>query len=109
MGYNTRYELSVLNVAELPEELLETQVDGDYASIKALVEGYADVMKWYEHEEEMAALSLRFPDYVFELSGEGEDQGDVWVKWFKAGKVWTRKAELKVPDMPGDVKALLGR
>ena len=34
--------------------------------------------KWYDHDEDMIKLSLRFPDYTFILEGEGEENGDLW-------------------------------
>ena len=34
--------------------------------------------KWYDHDEDMVKLSLRFPDYTFILEGVGEENGDLW-------------------------------
>ncbi len=60
----------------------------------ALNEG--DSQQWNEHND-MIALSKAFPDYVFELSGEGEEAGDVWTKWFCRGKHQGGKAEIVLP------------
>ncbi|MGB1014983.1 MAG: hypothetical protein ACPG4T_12675, partial [Nannocystaceae bacterium] len=54
--------------------------------------GHEDSMKWYDHKEDMIAFSRRWPDTVFQLNGEGEDVGDVWVKFFKGGKVQESRA-----------------
>lgn len=43
--------------------------------------------KWYTHDEGMIALSRRWPAYIFRLEGEGEDQGDHWVKFYQGGRV----------------------
>jgi len=43
--------------------------------------------KWYEHEKEVSEFSKIYPDVVFELSGEGEESGDIWKKYFKNGKM----------------------
>ena len=37
-----------------------------------------DYLKWYDHDEDMIKLSLRFPDYIFILEGDGEDSSDLW-------------------------------
>lgn len=42
---------------------------------------------WYEHEDDMRQLSARFPDMLFTLSGNGEQYDDIWVKYFKAGRM----------------------
>ncbi len=42
--------------------------------------------KWAHHQQEMQALSMRFPHILFTLRGEGKG-GDQWVKCFKDGRV----------------------
>lgn len=42
--------------------------------------------KWYEHEEDMLKFSKLFPDELFTLSGNGEEDTDIWRKYFKNGK-----------------------
>ena len=42
--------------------------------------------KWYEHDEEMLELSKHFPNVVFCLDGEGEENGDIWRTYYKNGK-----------------------
>lgn len=46
-----------------------------------------DSYRWYEHQEEMLVLSQQFPSVLFVLKGEGEENGDFWIKYFKYGKV----------------------
>lgn len=45
-----------------------------------------DSTKWYDHDEEMIELSLQFPEIVFQLYGDGEENGDTWYKYYKNGK-----------------------
>jgi len=44
-----------------------------------------DVMKWYDHEEDMCKLSELFPDVLFTLEGNGEEQDDIWREYFYCG------------------------
>lgn len=53
-----------------------------------------DVAKWYEHDEEMIELSLQFPQTVFCLYGEGEENGDLWYKYYKNGKMQVCEAKI---------------
>ena len=46
-----------------------------------------DSWKWYEHDEDMVKLSLRFPDYTFILEGEGEENGDLWRTIYHDGQL----------------------
>lgn len=55
--------------------------------------------KWYDHEKDMKVLSGLYPNIVFTLDGEGEEQGDVWKKTFKDGKLEkSRKARIVFDD-----------
>lgn len=97
MGYYTRYDLE----ADKPSVELSQAID-----TKEFSSGYnlfprgcdndrdndewdtgGDTCKWYEHEDDIRALSLRFPAVLFTLHGTGEEQGDEWYKYFKGGKM----------------------
>lgn len=41
--------------------------------------------KWYDHEKDMVKLSKEFPNVIFHLSGDGEEQGDVWKEIYSGG------------------------
>lgn len=53
-----------------------------------------DTCKWYRHEEDMKALSRHFPTLVFMLEGEGEEAKDLWIKYFKNGKMQACPAKI---------------
>ena len=57
----------------------------------------SDEVKWYDNEEEMRKLSKKFPDVLFKLHGEGEDNEDIWDKYFMNGKMQYCPAKIMCP------------
>lgn len=57
----------------------------------------SDGCKWYEHETDMLTMSNEIPDVVFKLLGEGEESGDIWVKYFLNGQYQVCKAAVVIP------------
>lgn len=55
---------------------------------------FDDSCKWYSHEQDMFKVSEKYPNAIFKLSGQGEDAEDIWVKYFKDGKMQTCKAKI---------------
>ena len=53
---------------------------------------------WYEHTEDMEKISKLFPELTIIISGEGEEQGDVWREKFCNGKHELSIAEIVYPD-----------
>lgn len=60
--------------------------------------GFSDMVKWYEHDEDMRELSKRFPETVFCLHGEGEESGDLWRTYYKNGKAQECNAKIVYDD-----------
>lgn len=42
--------------------------------------------KWYNHKEEITELSKHFPNLNITIHGHGEEIGDEWILYVKAGK-----------------------
>lgn len=42
--------------------------------------------KWYDCSEHIKIISALHPDILFELSGDGEEQGDQWHRYCRNGK-----------------------
>ena len=85
MGYYTHYTLSVLD-----EKIGGWDME-PYVTLLDLGYGLQPNGKptqgctWYDHNKDMKRLSKQFPEVVFVLSGEGEETGDLWKKYYKNG------------------------
>lgn len=106
MGYCTSFNLEILDIKDNSKSygevfqnvvsILEKLDVIDYALSEDALDSY-DSVKWYEHEEHMKKLSTEIPYVLFKLSGEGEDSGDIWDKYFFDGKMASYTAEVKIP------------
>ena len=54
--------------------------------------------KWYDHADDMLAISNKHPNILFKVHGEGEEVGDIWDKWFLNGKMQVCEAKIVIPD-----------
>ena len=53
---------------------------------------FGNKCKWYDHTEDMRKISEKYQNVIFSLYGNGEEDGDMWVKYFMNGKVQYEKA-----------------
>lgn len=101
MGYYSYFTMSVIEGATHDEGLEiinEFREENEYANLALGEDGYPDGhMKWYDHEEELKEFSKKHPDKLFQLSVEGEENGDMSEKYFKNGKMQVCKAEISFP------------
>ena len=96
MGYYTRFKLET-NDPEVMEELLKKEIRSYGETFDYLfdIDGDSyDSYKWYDHELDMKEVSKGFPGVLFTLKGEGEEAGDLWVKYFKDGKMQSCPAKI---------------
>ena len=115
MGYYTKYRLTYSEQENSPEfeaELKTLQKYG-YTTLQDVIvtrlnenkfqhfylsqDGWVqdgEGIKWYNHHEDMIKLSKKFPHLLFKLEGEGEESGDIWIKYFLNGKSQTAKAQI---------------
>ncbi len=95
MGYYTTHKLEIIN---------GNDNFTDYKKEISSISGYGNSLfdgeshKWYESNEHMVEYSKKHPNTVFKLSGEGEESGDIWSKYYKNGKVQSCKAKIIVDD-----------
>jgi len=90
MGYYTNYTLKIHEGERRIQDILaEEFVQDEYNLEYIFDEGGepCDSCKWYDHEKEMRSFSKKYPDVTFVLSGEGEEAGDLWKKYFRNGKM----------------------
>ena len=123
MGYYTRYGLEVFvdqdNSVDIVNRMLdetekykfypfEYSLRNTLERIKEYSNNYnfelesSDETKWYEHEDEMKELSKIFPNTLFKLHGEGEENGDIWDKYFLNGKIQECYAKLTIDPFDKD-------
>jgi hypothetical protein len=55
--------------------------------------------KWSDHEEDLMELSEKLPCVLFTLHGSGEDDDDLWIKYFYNGASQNARAKI-VYDQP---------
>lgn len=48
---------------------------------------FSDTRKWYEWEQDMKIISKTYPEILFCLIGDGENNEDMWYAYFQKGKV----------------------
>lgn len=60
--------------------------------------------KWYNHEKDMLKLSKQpeVKDVLFKVDGDGEEKEDIWVKYFKNGKMVEYRPEVIWPKFSED-------
>lgn len=96
MGYYTRYTLTA--VGQYDEDEIEDSI-GEISGYNIRLDYATDDIKWYNCLKDMKALSEKFPDVMFTLSGEGEEYGDIWKAMYKNGKTKYVKAEIVFPTI----------
>lgn len=89
-------KLKELALAAVEKELnFEKNIDiQKVVSDKIGYNPFEEETKWYNHENDMREISKQFPDVIFQLNGEGEESGDIWVKYFVNGKMQTASAKI---------------
>lgn len=102
MGYNTRFTVSALGFTD-DSWIRELEGLSGYCFSQHL-DGYTIEGSWYDHAEHLTALSEKFPGVVFELHGDGEEQGDVWILRALNGNSHRVVPEVIWPDFPEKFK-----
>ena len=102
MGYQTHYTLSYT----LPKQPTKSELNRFKHQLKA---HGIDVPSSVNLDEvtleselqffkDMARMSNKFPTVLFTLRGEGEKAGDLWIKYYRGGKVQGCKGIITYDD-----------
>lgn len=110
MGYSTKYSLKTElviagEVAELvddsPLQAVIGQLRKQDENSKYAINDAGEMCqecKWYEHEKTLKEFSLKHPSILFTLHGEGEENDDIWNKYFLNGKCQVAKAQMSIAE-----------
>ncbi len=105
MAYYTRFALRIINENDLFIPLLRLEYENAACALND--EGNTNnYCKWYDHEADMKNFSRKHPEIVFELEGNGENNSDMWLKYFKDGKMQVCQAKFEFD--PYDESKLAG-
>ena len=90
MGYLTYHKLEIIGDAN-PEIDYEEEIGicSEYGNSP-----FYQHVKWYEYENDMRSFSKKYPDLIFVVTGEGEDNDDIWKAYFKDGLMFRAKAQI---------------
>ena len=90
MGYYTTYSLTL---EEGPREQFQRMLedidammgDNEMSSFESIN------AKWYSYETDIKQLSLKYPDIIFRVNGDGEDSDDLWQDFWHNGKRFSER------------------
>lgn len=93
MGYETKYSLKILGIDDYTISFHEKEISKHSMYQNCFI----DYIKWDDHEKDMRKYSKKEPEMVFCLIGYGEDENDVWKKYFHNGKMQECKPKITWP------------
>ena len=109
MSQHTNFSLNVYEAEATAFAAIENEIDKLGIFDSGDVEfGYLGSGKWYDYDENMLLLSARFPDVLFELTGEGDGREDYWRNYYKGGRAMRNTIEVKVISHDFDPEKLEG-
>ena len=97
MGYHTYYSLDVTIPKKVKRHNYIELLRNEYKVAQYAFDSngeFGDSTKWYNHEKDLKEFSKKHPKVLFTLSGEGEENEDMWKKYFLNGKMQVARAEI---------------
>lgn len=103
MGYHTYFTLSVIGANRTDQERIREMLANLGVLGYALQEesgteyGAKDPVKWSGCDGDMLEVSREFPQVLFSIHGEGDNNGDIWESHYLGGKTYTQPAIITIP------------
>ena len=108
MPYMTRYNLQWSQESPVVDEvatLIATLEHGTASkqSLEETAKHWRNILEgnkedpWYNHQDHMTKVSQHWPQVLFTLKGNGEEQEDTWVEYHLSGRLQQATAELVYP------------
>ena len=102
MGYYTDFLIKAdkFTAKELKEELLIINESLDPDDFDALWgnEQVQCYLKWYDYSDDFHKLSVKFPNVLFTISGDGESREDIWQEYHLNGKSYIDMIDFTFPE-----------
>jgi len=105
MSYRTDFWLNIVghpNTNDLPDRVKDCVVNSYNHTVSDLMCGEASDISWSSCESDMENLSRNFPEYIFELTGYGQEHEDMWVIQARKGKIVYKDAEVIWPTFSAE-------
>lgn len=112
MGHYTTYKGKVEGTGPIMDKFMDDAHSGDAFGdsnwsfpLLDFTEEYindGESMTWYEHEIHVLGVTMKYPNLLFTLEGEGEETGDIWKKYFRNGKMVEVRAVVTFPEVDLD-------
>ena len=96
MGYYTRHDLEIVENRDT-----ETDYQGEISEAADYAYLFDEPVKWYDCEKDMETYSKKHPKVLFKVSGEGEENGDLWEMYIRNGKIEKHDAIITYPPYSG--------
>ena len=93
MGYYTDFSITYDTEDEAIEKALLDKLS-NYITEEDIFYSIQFNAKWYSFEQDMKEISSLFPDILFTVEGNGDEQDDIWIAYFKYGKMQMEQAKI---------------
>lgn len=106
MGYRTYYNLAITNSEQEPvsdeysEKIIADLRWEEHSDVWYAIGEDGNSQQdttWNDIDTDMKTFSLKYPDNIFEISGQGDESDDLWSTYYKNGKMQHCSVEFIYP------------